>query len=365
MNLLNYIEKYKDIDFKDKPLTKIDSLIFSVLSYENFDDLLHNPLTIKDVSNLFFTKYSEKELRNRVSFTNKSYEILKMMASSIRYQNLILSNYINIVDEKQNIQFSAITLQHKNLWRYVAFRGTDNTIVGWKEDFMMCYSDEIMSQSKAVDYLNQIDSEDSIFRKYIKPIPIYCGGHSKGGNIAMYASAFCHLKIQKRIIQVDNFDGPGFSDKIWKKKEMVKVVHKINTYIPESSIFGRLFMHEEVSHIISSNEVGLMQHDAFSWLIENDRFIYKDQLNECSNTAINKLNEMLSEYDKPKRHEIIHTIFEMIYRLDIHTLQDIKEIGLSKGIQLVQEIVGLENEQKKILIEIIQVMFEITFEKIF
>lgn len=363
MNILDYIETFGHLTFAEKELNEIDSLLFSILSYENFDKLSINEKTIEETSKLFFAVHDEKDLNNRVSLTKRSYEVLKAMANSKRFKNLQLNHYVNEVDENQNLQFAALTIESSK-WKYVAFRGTDATIVGWKEDFLMCCSEYVLSQEKAADYLNRLFDADSFMNKYIKRSKIYVGGHSKGGNLAMYGAAFCKDSMKKRIVRVDNFDGPGFSDELWQKKQLKKIVSRIHTYIPSSSIFGRLFMHQEINHVVFSDEIGLLQHDAFSWHVEYEHFVYEKKVNEGSENAITKLNEMLLKYNHSQRKEIIEKIFSLIYELNIHTLGDIKKMNLMTRLQVIQKFHELAVDEKKILLEIVKIMIELAYRDI-
>lgn len=360
MNLLEYIEQNKNISFEEKRINEIDSLIFTILSYEKFDEILDEAKTIKEVCEIFFNKYREEELRERISLTSRSFEVLKAMGNTFRYKNLILDHYINEIDEQANLQFSAITIQYRNKWKYVAFRGTDDTIVGWKEDFMMCCNDTVLSQQKAVDYLNGIFDQDSFFRRFLKKCDVYIGGHSKGGNLAMYASANCKSGIQKNIVRVDNFDGPGFIGKVWDQANYAKITSKLTSYIPTSSIFGRLFEHDGEVQVIHSDGIGLFQHDAFSWHIEGDHFVEENELSEGSNKAITILNELLLEFDIERRKELIESTFQIITNMGIHTFNDVKKLDIGKIFHGLLELKDLDKDAKRVLFAILRVMWDVS-----
>ena len=185
-----------------------------------------------------------------------------VLANSVRFGNLYISDFINKKDVEQEKQFSAITVHLPNDYIYVAFRGTDNTIVGWREDLNMCFSDTVPSQIDAVNYLN------SIAKKYDNEnLKIFVGGHSKGGNLAIYAAAFCDLKFQEKIVTVYNNDGPGFSENIVDTEEYRRILPKIQTFMPQTSIIGRLLNHKEKIIILESTQTGIMQHDLYSWQV--------------------------------------------------------------------------------------------------
>ena len=148
---------------------------------------------------------------------------------------------------------------------YVAFRGTDDTIVGWKEDFNMAFTPEIPAQRYAADYLQQAAAALA-FR------PLLVGGHSKGGNLAVYAAVFCGEAIQKQIRAVYNNDGPGFYASLLELPEHRRIAGKITTLLPESSVVGMLLEHEEAYQVVRSTQIRLMQHDGFSWQVLGRRF---------------------------------------------------------------------------------------------
>lgn len=363
--MLEYIKWRGDLTFDERELNEIDSMIFCMLSYENFDDILYSneSLTLQQVSDIFFKKYTEEELKNRKTLTSKSYEVLKAMVSSPRYHSLILSNYTNEIDDEKNLQFCALTIEYKNKWKYIVFRGTDDTLVGWKEDFMMTYRDEILSQRKAVEYINKIYNQESLLLKVIHKYDYYIGGHSKGGNLAIYASGHAHKNFQKRMKRVDNFDGPGFSSHVWKQESMLNIVNKVNTYIPTMSFFGRMFEHRGKLTVIKSKQSGFLQHDLYNWFIDVDHFVYDDEENESSHKAVESLNELLLEMNHKEKEELIEGLFEILKEHEIYTLYDLLKVDVNRSLKIIVELNGLDNQHKKRIIEILKIVFEYSIKK--
>ena len=176
------------------------------------------------------------------------------------------TKFVNKIEVENEKQFSAITIIMPDNTLYVSFRGTDNTIVGWKEDFNMSFKSHIASQISAKEYLNMI-------AELYPNKKIRVGGHSKGGNIAVYSAIFATPQIRDRIINVYNNDGPGFCEDILETQEYQEMINKVHTYIPQSSIIGRLMNHKEKYTIIESTQKGIMQHDLYSWQILGKEFI--------------------------------------------------------------------------------------------
>lgn len=357
MNILDYVHWRGDLSFDERELNEIDSLILSVLSYENFDEILTDKRsrTVNETAQLFFAKYDEENLKKRISMTNRSYELLKEAAKTKRFGDLKMMHYINEVDETLDLQFSAVTFSYKDQWEYIAFRGTDDTIIGWKEDFAMAYRDEVLSQRKAVEYLKNVTAIS------LNPnVNYFIGGHSKGGNLAMYASAFVNEDIQKRIKRIDNFDGPGFDETIWQNSSFQNIIPMMNTYIPSGSLFGRLFAHSENVTILKSEQSGLWQHDAFSWQVSFDKFIYEHDITHGSQKAIAKLNGMLDEYSSEECEVLVESLFNTFLNLNIHTLTDLTHIDIAKVIKAIRELGSLDGRTRKALIDMLEVIWDVS-----
>lgn len=362
MNILDYIKWRGDLTFDERKLNEVDSLIFSILSYENYDGILNenNTKTISQTADEFFQKYDEETLKKRVTMTNRSYELLKAAAHTRRFGNIKMMNYINEVEETQNLQFSAVTFVKEGHWKYIAFRGTDDTIVGWKEDFCMSYKNEVLSQRKAVEYLTKITSEQSIMMRFFDKGEYYVGGHSKGGNLAMYASAFANEKVLNKIRRIDNFDGPGFSKEIWGRSHIQKILPQIHTFIPTSSVFGRLFAHPENVSVIKSDATGLRQHDAFSWHTESDHLVYMPEVSPKSDKALSILNGLLEEYGEEDREKMVNSLFKVFENLQIKTLSDLTRIDAGKVLMAFKEIAMLDAHSKRVLVEVLKAIWDVT-----
>lgn len=360
-NIFDYVSWRGDLSFDEKELNVVDSLVFSILSYENFSDILkpNERMTLEEVSRRFFEKHKEEELNKRLLMNDRSHKLLKECAKQKRYKSLTLWNYVNEVNEKLNVQFSAVTFEYKDKWKYIAFSGTDESIVGWKEDFNMLFKDKIESQKRAIEYLNEVASEKSIIKRYFKKGQVYVGGHSKGGNLAMYASAFANLSVKDRIMRVDNFDGPGLDEKTWEYIDD-ELLSKYNSYIPKASIFGRIFEHKETINIVESASKGLMQHFAYNWNINTDGFIHCSEVSNGSEKAIIKFNKLFEGMSNEKKEKITNDLFHVFEHLDIDRLSDLLKLNLLALIQGAKEIQELDSESRKVLIEFVKIIWDIT-----
>ena len=236
-NLMDYLDWRGDLTFREAPFNEVDNLILAQLVYVEFAGIVPAPgeegtITVKEACELFFAAHDRKEIMERVSMTKTAAFVLEKMAQTERFCNAQLFGYINDISKEEQSQFSVVCVRLDDKSIYVSFSGTDNTIVGWRENFNMGYLSETPGQLKAVDYLNHMVKED--WEK------IRVGGHSKGGNLSVYASVKCDRNIQKRIVKVYSNDGPGFSEEMIQSKEYQRMLPKIKTILPESSIVGML-----------------------------------------------------------------------------------------------------------------------------
>ena len=250
-NILDYVDWRGDITFNKSPFNDIDNLIFTQLSYINFDGIVpsfneNGSIKLSDAADRFFHVHGEKNIDMGILIPDSIITLLKKVSCAPRFKDLALTKYINKINYENPQQFSAVTTLLGDGSFHIAFRGTDDTIVGWKEDFNMGFMSAVPSQLDAVKYVNSV--ADEIDGKII------IGGHSKGGNLAVYSAVYCSDNIKNRIITVYNNDGPGFSKKILDSDEYAEVSDKIKTIIPESSVVGILLEHEEKFIIVKSTQ---------------------------------------------------------------------------------------------------------------
>lgn len=344
-NIFDYME-WRDIELTKVEFNEIDNLILSRLSYFPLDDLIRNEeeITIKEV----YDRYKKSKNATRI-LQKEDADLFPVLANSKRFGRMQLTQYINKIDQIQEKQFSAVTILMPDDTIYVSYRGTDNTIVGWKEDFNMSFIEIVPAQVEAVIYL------ENIAKKYKNKIRV--GGHSKGGNLAVYASAFCNLKIQKRIINIYNNDGPGFCDKVINSKEYKSIVNRVHKYIPQTSIIGRLLNTEEKTTILKSTQTGIMQHDLYSWQVLGDRFV-KDELTNSSEFIDKTITNWLKEVSPKQRGEFFDTLFDILNTTEAETLAELGKNKLETFKILVGSYKNVDDESKEVLLKTLSVLFQ-------
>ena len=316
MNAINYIKKYKNYTFKEKSLTEIDKMIFSVLSYITYDGLVStnsmNKRKLKDVANDYFKKYTKKNIKNNIIGVRAAIEIFKEIKDTKRYGDLLLYNDIYIGDESS--QFSAVCIEIFPSLTYVSFEGTDELLSGWEEDCKMAYEFPVKAQKYAIEYLNKHFT--------FNPSTLIIGGHSKGGNLALVSAMYCNRLVRHRIKQVYSYDGPGLRLKQIKSRRYEKVRPKYKHVIPNNSIIGMLLRNDGNNIVIKSNAIPGLSHNALTWQIENDKF-KKTSLSKYSNNFNKRMIGWLDKYSDSERKKIVDELFRIFSDNNIVSLKDI------------------------------------------
>lgn len=317
-DMFDYIKWRGDILFTELSLNPVDALIFSTLSYISFDGYvapdLSGYITLKEFADNFF---EQKEYEGKIR-VKSDLKLLREASQSKRFGTVLLGNYRNILLNQKDTQFSAITFYLPDGMAYLAFRGTDRSITGWKEDFNMTFQESIPSQRLALQYVEE-------FCSFIGA-SVYLGGHSKGGNLAVYAAAKCESDVQERILAVYNQDGPGFTDNLMGYSGYQTMVPKIYTYIPQSSIVGMLLEHEEPYIIIKSRQIGgAMQHDPYTWEVMGRDFIYMEEVTDSSKHLNHVIKKWLAAMSKEERDVFVEKLFALLESGDAEEVWDIIE----------------------------------------
>lgn len=337
-NIIDYLMWRGDLTFKRDPLNEIDGAVLSRLTYQRFEMLEKSPekMTLSEAVGkiLLIPDIEEKTL------FKDDYAFMKEIIKTERFKNLIILNYIDIIQKENQTQFSAITLLDRECGILLVFyRGTDNTIVGWKEDFNMAFVTPLPGQIKAVEYLEAMSGKGSG--------KIYVGGHSKGGNLAVYAAAFAPTDVQKKIERVFNYDGPGFDETIIKEGGFDRIKDRISTYVPQSSVVGMLLEHEEDYTIVHSERTFIMQHDLYSWDVTGKNFLILEKVDDSSRFVDQTLKDWLKNMDKEEREAFVEGIFTVMEKGNYSTLREMKENWLSSGVNMIKGAMELSPEARK------------------
>lgn len=347
-NINDYLLWRGDIPITSKfKFNEIDSMILARFSYLVFEKIKMNEKeTIKSI----YEKM--KDIPNEDFRYNGDKELITYLGQSNRFKNMEITDYVKTNKKAIEKQFCAITIHISDKEMYISYIGTDNTIYGWKEDFNMSFMDNVPCQIEGKEYA------EKIAKKYPNK-NIRIGGHSKGGNVAIYSAITIPTDIQNRIVKVYNYDGPGFSKNIINKYGNDKVIDKIETYIPQDSIIGRILNHKEKITISLSNEKGILQHDIYSWQVLRDDLIKSKQNTEVSENIDKTLTDWL-ETTKPEQRKIfIDTVFEVFYSTDANTFGEISKNFSTNIPKMLKKYGQISKEDKKVITNMIKIIFSL------
>lgn len=348
-NIFDYLMWRGDLTLKQSEFNEIDNLILARFSYFPFDHILESneTITIGEAGK----RWANLDVLKENILQKEDTELFPQMAKSKRFSEMKITQYVNKVSLEEEKQFAAITILMPDDTIYVSFRGTDNTLVGWKEDLNMSFREKVPSQLDAVTYLNEIAS--------LYPNILRIGGHSKGGNMAVYAASFCKEGIKTRIIEVYNNDGPGFHEAIIAKPKYQRTLEKVHTFVPQTSIIGRLLYHEENYTVIQSTQKGVMQHDLYTWQLLGNEFIHLEEVDKESKFMDKAIKQWLDEVPKEQREAFINQVFEILQVTQADTLVQMKENWLKNAKILLATYKNMDDETKKMMTKTMEALFSI------
>lgn len=317
-NIVSYIVR-EQRTFEELPFNAVDSLVFSTLSYLNFEDanrsktvassvdldpsglrrvLLHDFISLADWITLASGSWMEDAKDTEI--------FMQAVMGSRRLREVRVAFYANERSDAVEKQFSAVTLffpVKDGEVAYLAFRGTDGSFAGWKEDFNLCFKRVIPSQCTAAAYLSGVASACSC--------PLIVGGHSKGGNLAEYAALVTDEGSYSRLVGVYNHDGPSFLDDPSPRIDDPSFTTLLHKTVPESSAFGMILERRADYQVVQSSALSVFQHEPFTWQVEEDHFVVQDELNPSAVFFDGTLDAWLRSKSTAERERFIDSIYEL------------------------------------------------------
>lgn len=356
-NIIDYVTGADDY-FRNKEFTVVDSLVLSQLSYLRFDGLvqgLSNPTKPVSIGGIANAETIESMI-NGVRDGESNRKLLHALAGSPRFRDVKLIFYVNKIDLNEEKQFSAVTCLLDDGTAYIAYRGTDSTFVGWKEDFNMAFMSPVPSQKEGAEYLNAVAD--------LIQCDLIIGGHSKGGNIAVYSAIKCRQPVKSRITRVFSHDGPGFKDEIFLNYEYLSMKDRINKTLPQSAVIGMLLQQQEDYSVVKSNRIGIMQHDPFSWLVEKGDFIYVQTVKNSALFMNAVLNKWIGALDESKRELFFDTLYQVIKATGANTFADLTNDRKNRAFAALEAIKGIDAETKAFVLKTIRSIFVLSVKNI-
>lgn len=328
-NLCDYLYWRGDLPLDGHPFNPVDALALAWLASMPLPD--PPPETLGEtVSRMLRDDPPEDE----------SLRFARLMADSLRFRDMDLRRFDRRFSEREELQFAAMTIVTGDNRAFVAYRGTDATLVGWKEDLNLSFSDEVPAQREAVRYLEETAALD---------MPLRVGGHSKGGNLAVYAASHCALEVRARIETVYNFDGPGQSPATMTSEGYRAVEPRLETFLPGSSIVGILLERSPRYHVVRSDGAGPMQHKPETWQVTPGGFELLDSLDWPSLYADRTIRDWLGSMSMDDRERFVEALYDVVGATQARTLDEIGEDWQRSGWRMLNAFAGLDLRTRAML----------------
>ena len=333
--------------FAEHPFHEVDSLVLAQFSYIHLGNLIappsagvvRKPLTLQQLYRAeCFSHYFADQID-----AVKNRKLLAACAASPRFRDIGIAYYEQDLDETREKQFCAMTFFVSANTAYLAFRGTDSTLVGWKEDFNMAFLTPVPSQEAALNYTLAV-------AKLIRG-QLILGGHSKGGNLAVYAAMMSPSRLQNRISSIYSHDGPGFRDNVFSSDGYLRISDRIHKTLPQSSLVGMLLEHQENYAIVESTAVGIIQHNPYSWIIRDGAFVTLTTLTSGADYLNRTLSEWLSGLSNEKREQFVDALYSVISATDLTSLLDLRENWQTEVTVLIENMKTMDEPTRHILHE--------------
>ena len=347
--IFDYLKWRGDLSFSDVRLCEVDAVIFAMLTYIDYGELCAGrELLLCEAAEDYCKdgKYGEVDL----GLIMPSKQINKMFclaAKTRRFGGIRITDFIEDTRKDDDCQFSAVTFHLPARQMVIAFRGTDDTIVGWKEDFCLSFLDEIPAQRLAVEYL------ESMAKKYPDE-RILLTGHSKGGNLAAYSAVKCSPETKKRISRAYCNDGPGLSSETVSSPEFKQIQRKLSVILPQSSYIGVLFEKGEKFHVVNCRGKGVFQHDPYYWELDGPNFIKLTELSKQGKRNEEQFRRGMSRMTIEEKKEFVETFFSLVESTGATTLSEFAEGGPKRLITLIRGYSGLDKPKRELMLSLLR-----------
>ena len=359
-NMLDYIKEFGHVSFEERAFSEIDALVLTELEYlplekvvpsdENGEDFV----TVKEIAEYMQEHKQELFDENPMMITQERHEVSQVIADAPRFQSLKFFGVVSEWDKDTTKQFAAITVEVEPSVRLVVFRGTDDTLIGWKEDFLMTYSPLVAAQTDAKEYLAK---QASLFDG-----DLMVSGHSKGGNLAIYAAATQEEDVQLRIVDIFCFDSPGLYRSVLETKGYQNIVPLAMRYIPQDSLVGLMLESEVPYVIVKSNATGAMQHSAMTWEIEDGQFIKMEKLTKNSQLNDQTFKKWTESVSDEELELFWNVFFELLFSVGIDTVNDLYGQFMHYVQEFLKAAGNMDEEKRELLTRIALLLVSTRFE---
>lgn len=338
-SILEYLDEYGDMTFDDRPFGDADSLVLAQLSYLKYDGLVpgNGAVLLKDIQ----CNDSSGSIFGEHIYGRLNRELFDRLVKSRRYAGLEISHYVNIVDIEVQTQFSAVTFLIPGLEPFVAYRGTDESMIGWKEDFNLTYMTQIPAQRLAVEYLLEASA--------MTEGRFYIGGHSKGGHLSIYAAMYAPEEVQERIIRIYCLDGPGFMKDMLRLDGYERIRDRIVKYLPQSSLVGMLQQRDDNYTVIKSIGIGLLQHNLYTWRVEKGELVAESNLKETARIRDDAINDWIESLSPESRQKFVDSLYEIISGCEADNMAEFMDKFLENSKQIISSFKDTDADTTEML----------------
>lgn len=367
MDIIGYVQEYGSQTFEQRPFCEVDALIISQFSYMKWDRIVPNItlefVTDRDKSAVATVPITVKEMYEKADpeyvylqdiNAEKNGLLLKAMADSIRFAGMKCNYMVSKSDEQTVLQFCAMVCRPENALPVVVFRGTDGTLVGWKENLYMAFSRPVPGQIMASQYLRMVTelfTDDFVVT-----------GHSKGGNLATFA-AMSVPEVQDRIVAVYSFDGPGFRPEILEEYNYAAISDRVHKYMPRESIVGILLEGcMDYTTVKSEALGGAIAHIPYKWIVQEGSFVKEEQLRKYSQIMHESVIEWVMELDDEQLSLVINTLFEILQASDNSKLKGILVDWKNSSKSMFKAAVGVDKETRRKILKIMKALIEVIYK---
>lgn len=353
-DLFDYLFWIGRFPFSKVPMNELDGAIFAIFTYIDLR-LLFSPtdskdkcpkkssFSVKEVANWAAKEMDIEKISSQSEFDKKYIDLLFSMSKTIRYASIRVSDYIWELDPLLEKQFCALTFKIPKIGGVLAFRGTDDNLVSWKENFNMSFMSSVPSQEDALHYLIHYAKRHTGY--------FYSCGHSKGGNLAAFAALHLPQKYRHRLAKVYSYDGPGFGFDVIESKQYKKIQGKIVTFVPQSSIVGMLLHHSEPFHVVPSSLSGIFQHDPFSWKVEGLHFGRLDEVSQKSRRISTLFRHWIINTEKEEAEIFIDTIYDLLIETKAKTVTQLIAEGGRLPLKILKSLRKLSPDKRHLILK--------------
>lgn len=354
-NILDYLDWRGDLTLAAAPFNEVDNLILAELSFIDYSDIVpemagRKAVTFAEAAERYFARHGTDNIDMGVLVPDAIVQLFEKAAKCERFKNMRLVSFVSTTDIRREMQFAALTVELAPKLLYVAFRGTDDTLVGWKEDFNMSFLSPVPGQTEAKLYLERV-------AKHFPAARLMVGGHSKGGNFAVYSSIHARESVQKRILAVYNNDGPGFEGEVLGTPEHQRISDRIRTIVPEDDVVGMMMCHEERYSVVRSDQMGFMQHDGFSWQVLGDSFVHLSEIGLGGRLVDQTLKAFAAKLTMEERERFVDALYEILTAGDAKTLSDLQKGSWKMAGSMIKSSRELDEESRKMLSYTLHLLF--------